>query len=390
MINTANFKTKTMFYQKNNESVEDTWVVALDIGYSSVKVISNNADIVFPSYARKIDSPLLNLGESNKTDIQYRNNRTGELWAVGESAQNMIVTGETRDSITELYGRNRYFSDLFKVISEVGMGVGMIANSYGSPKGKKLLIQTGLPPAYLKSDSSLLKEALAGDHSFSIKIGNSNWVTFDFSLTEEDISIMAQPMGTLFSIATDNKGKTVPEAAKYFKSSVLIFDPGFGTLDVFNIRNRMIDSSETFDNLGMKRVFTETSNSILDKYHQEISVPAMQKYLRTGEIKCRDRKTRSTTMAPFGELLEEANKKVCMEALAKIDNIYNGLYDHDYLVITGGTGAAWEHIIREYYSGMETLKIIMGNQNDNLPCFFSNARGYYLYSVGRLKRKASK
>lgn len=386
MINTQSFKTKTLFYQKKNESVGNTWVVALDIGYSAVKVISNNANVCFPSYARKIDSPLLNLGDSNGTDIQYRDNSTGELWSVGAAAQEMISSDETRDSIAELYGRNRYFSDIFKVISEVGMGVGMLNNGYGSPNGKNLIVQTGLPPAYLKSDSSLLKESLAGEHNFSIKIGNKQWVNFEFTLPEENIGIMAQPMGTLFSIATDNTGKSIPEASKYFKSSMLIFDPGFGTLDVFNIRNRMIESTETFDNLGMKRVLSETCDAIMKKYGQEVSVPAMQKYLKTGEIKCRDRKTRSTKMVPFADLLEEANRKVCMEALAKIDNIYNGLYDHDYLVITGGTGSAWNEMIREYYKDMETLTIISGNQNDNLPCIFSNVRGYYLYVVGKLKR----
>jgi plasmid segregation protein ParM len=387
MIYTQNFKTKTIFTERKNESVDGIWTVALDIGYSAVKGFSNNMIYSFPSYCRKMTNQMLAFGETNKTDILYKDNETGETWVVGSAAQDMITSDETRDSIAELYGRNRYFSEIFKVISRVGMGIGMLTNQYDSPNGKKLVVQTGLPPAYLKSDTSLLKEALAGKHNFSIKIGNKQWVSLSYDLPEENIYVMPQPMGTLLSISTDNSGKTIPEASKYFKSSMLIFDPGFGTLDVFKIRNKMIESSETFDNLGMKRVLQETSDRIMDKFHQEVPVPAMQKLLTTGEVKCFDRKNRRTSLESFSDLLEESSKKVCYEALQKVDNIYNNLFDHDYLVITGGTGDAWKNIITEYYSGMESLKIINGNQNDMLPTIFSNVRGYYLYIVNKMKRQ---
>ena len=387
MINTHNFKTKTIFTERKNESVDGIWTVALDIGYSAVKGFSNNMIYSFPSYCRKMTNQMLSFGDTNKTDIMYKDNETGEQWIVGAAAQEMITSDETRDSIAELYGRNRYFSDIFKVISRVGMGIGMLTNQYDTPNGKKLVVQTGLPPAYLKTDTPYLKEALAGHHNFSIKIGNKSWVSLEYDLDEDSIFVMPQPMGTLLSISTDNSGKTIPEAAKYFKSSMLIFDPGFGTLDVFNIRNKMIESTETFDNLGMKRVMQETSNMILDKFHQEVPVPAMQKLLTTGEVKCFNRKERKTTMNDFSDLLEKASEKVCYEALQKVDNIYNNLIDHDYLVVTGGTGDAWKAMITEYYSGMDSLKIISGNQNDMLPTIFSNVRGYYLYIVNKMKRQ---
>jgi plasmid segregation protein ParM len=151
----------------------------------------------------------------------------------------------------------------------------------------------------------------------------------------------------------------------------------------------MVASHETFDNLGMKRVFQETADLIMERHKQEVSVPVMQKLLTTGEVKCFNRHERKTTLIPFGDLLEEANEKVCLEALQKVDNIYNNLIDYDYLVITGGTGDAWRNIITEYYSGMESLKIIIGNQNDMLPTIFSNVRGYYLYIVNKMKRQAA-
>ena len=171
MFSTSNFKTKTTFIERKNESLENAWAVALDIGYSAVKGYSSNSVYSFPSYARKLTGQLLGFADVSANDILYKNNATGETWIVGASAQEMITTDETGDSLAELYGRNRYFSELFKVIAEVGMGLGMMTNTFGSPNGKPLMLQTGLPPAYLKSDSSLLKESLGGEHNFSVKVG---------------------------------------------------------------------------------------------------------------------------------------------------------------------------------------------------------------------------
>ena len=390
MIETSNFKTKTIMLKRKNEMVDDAWGVALDIGYSSVKGFSPNSIYCFPSYARKITNDSVAFGAPNYNDIQYRDSATGEVWAVGATAQDMITSDDSNDSIAGLYGRNRYFSPMFKVIARVGLALGMTANDFGSPEGKNLVLQTGLPPAYLKSDTDLLKEALSGMHDFEVKIGNKPWVSYSFNLPEENIGVMAQPMGTLLSIATDNRGKLIHEGKKYFSSGVLIFDPGFGTLDVFNIRNRYIESYETFDNLGMKRVLKETTDGIFKKYETEITIPAMQKYLEDGFVKVTTREKgsnrRKVTKEPFADILEESSKKICLEALDIIDTIYNNLVDHDYLVITGGTGAAWKDIIMDRFADIETLTIIEGNQNDNLPYIFSNVRGYYMYQYSKLKQ----
>ena len=114
-------------------------------------------------------------------------------------------------------------------------------------------------------------------------------------------------------------------------------------------------------------------------------------YLNTAGKRCLKSldpaETREWWLNDFSDLLEKANEKVCYEALQKVDNIYNNLIDHDYLVVTGGTGDAWKSIITEYYSGMDSLKIINGNQNDMLPTLFSTVRGYYLYIVNKMKRQ---
>lgn len=385
MINTCDFKTKNCCIDRKNEMVDGYWGMAIDIGYSGVKGFSPNKVFCFPAYARKTDQEVLSIGNVNNDCIQYRDDETKAVWVVGASAIEMLDVSDTRDSVNAVFGRNRYFSEMFLVIARTSIAIGMMDNEYGNSKGKKLVIQTGLPPAYLRSDTPLIKEALAGTHKFSIKIGNSKWINYDFTLAENSIWIMPQPMGSLVSVSSNSDGSHIPEAAQYFNKKMLIFDPGFGTLDIFNINRGRIDSYETFDDLGMKRVMIETTNTIFEYYHTEIPVLALQKFLDEGTIRCFDRKAHKATKRPFGEILEKKSKEVCQEALARIDNIYNNFIDHDFFVVTGGTGEAWYPYIKEYFKDMDTLHIIPGNQNDNLPYVFSNVRGYYLFLLTNLR-----
>lgn len=384
-IKTNDFKTKTMCIERENPSVGNYWGMALDIGYSGVKGMSPNKVFCFPSYARKTTQQMLSLGTLEDDNIQYKDGVTGDIWLVGPAAIDIMDSDDTNDSMNSLFGRNRYFSELFMVLARTGMALGLIKNNYGASDGKNIVVQTGLPPAYLKSDTPLIKEALSGNHVFSLKIGNSHWINFNFTLSENHIKVMPQPMGTLISVASNMDGSNIPEAVNYFKKKLIIFDPGFGTLDIFNISNGFIDTFETFDDLGMKRVMKETSDKIFEQYQTEIPVLAMQKYLKEGQIRRFDRKQRKTTMEPFADILEKESKAICMEALARIDNTYNNFINHDYFVVTGGTGEAWYSYIKEYFKNMNTLTIIPGNQNDNLPYIFSNARGYYIYLLKHLE-----
>lgn len=377
------FKTKTNIYNRKNEFISDAWGIALDIGYSAVKGFSPNKVFCFPAYAKKV-STAPSLGNANETDIIYTDNKTGDIWMVGEAGQKLM---DSKANQSILYGRNRYFAPLFRVISAVGLGIGLAGNEYGNYEGKRLVVQTGLPPAYIKSDTELLKEALAGEYDFTLKVGNNKPLIFKFILRKEDIFVMPQPMGTLFSIATAANGSQIMEAKKYFNSNLLIFDPGFGTLDIFNIRNRYIESYETYDDLGMKEVFERTVEKIYKKYQTEVSVSSLQNYLNTGEITVFDREKRKTETKSFANILQEENRAVCSEALKRIDTLYDNLVEYKYLVVTGGTGVAWLPFIKEYYGEMSTLNIISGNQNDTLSSVFANVRGYYMYLFGKMRKE---
>ncbi len=388
-IDTKRFKTRTVFKQRDNGDTGDKWCVALDIGYSAVKIFSPNIAAMFPAYAKKEASNYI--GQINGNIILYKDLDTGECWTVGDDAQERIDVRDAGDSEAALYGRERYQTPLFKVLVETGLALGSIPTKENGPGGKEIFVQTGLPPRYLKADRGMLSEVISGRHHFSIRLGSNEEIEYDFTVKPENVDVISQPMGTLFSVIMNNRHELVENADDYFKKNVVIFDPGFGTLDIFPIRSHHVEGSETFDNLGMKRVLSETARAINEKYGQEISVPAMQKYLGRGVFRYQKRENGKmvTKDIAFGDILKEKNAAVCMEALGRLEQVVP-LAEYDCLVITGGTSAAWKDIIKDYFSGMSTLEIISGNQNDDLSFAFANVRGYFMYRYSLLKGQEAK
>lgn len=393
-MDTREYRTRTIFKEADNHPLKNGyWPIGLDIGYSSVKVFGPNAVVCFPSYAEENQTDI-HIGIGNNQD----NNKNitfigddGVVWNVGAVAQDSLSVSDTNHGSLAMYGRTRYYDPMFRVLAMVGIAAGLRKNQFGDPTGKKVLLQTGLPPRYITSDTYMILDILKGHHHFKVSFCGGPLEEFDFTLEEADISVTDQPMGTLFSIAMDKNMNLVPDAIKYFTSRVLILDPGFGTFDTFPVIKQSInrDNCQTFDNLGMKQVLKETAEEVLKRYHFEIPVPSMQRYLETGEVIKRE--GMRTSYVRFDDILEECSRRVCDRALKKIVEIYNPSYEFDYLVITGGTGAAWSNFIRqnEYFMYADTIKLIAGNQGDpSYPYLFSNVRGYYLYLYGRAAAKA--
>lgn len=385
MTKTSDFRTKTDFIARANGHIKGTWEIAIDLGYSAVKVFSPNMIARFPSYAKRIDNDFAFAGVTPTDAIRYKNLDTGEMWLVGAIAQNIMASGDTSDSEAALYGRERYTNAMFKVIAETGLGLGMVSNEFGSPEHDKIVIQTGLPEKYM-DDAEDLKEFLSGTHHFAIQIGNGPWQSFNLNISEEDVYIMSQPKGTLFSICTKSDGSFHPDAAKYLSSSIIVFDAGFGTLDIFPISSGTVGHGETFSDLGMKRILQETQKEIKSVYNADIPVPTMQKHLETGKVRTIDKRKFKSREYSFGDILETANAKICDEAINRTAGALN-LLDYNYLIVTGGTGAAWYDHITEKFKDFDTLTIIKGNQNDELPFVYANVRGYYFYRFNKLMQQ---
>lgn len=388
MINTNDYRTKTFFLERENASAENAWVIGLDAGYSSVKCISPNIVCSFPSIARPLKGTGF-IGSLPDECIRYRNLENGQEWIVGQMAQDTLSDGDTTISERALYSRDRYENPMFKVLIETGIGLSCMTNRYGSPGKKEIIIQTGLPLEYIEEGGSAVRDAvdsdrqrlldvIAGEHAFSLRIGQGPETRFAITIDPKNVYTISQPRGTLFSAAIDSAGRPLKNAADLFSKKGIVFDVGFGTLDIFSLKNNTVDGGQTWPDLGMRAVMAETSRLIREREGLQIPVPALLKYLEDGKVRLH--KGRVSKDVPFAAHLEEASRKICREAVDRLFATYP-MYEYDYMIVTGGTGDAWKDYIREELKDMETLKVMNGDANDTLPMIFANVRGFYLYRL---------
>ena len=172
-MNSQDFMTKTQYISRDNKSpADDVYLIAMDIGYSAVKVFSPEAVAMFPSYAVR-DTGYGTAGTLTSDYIRYENLDTGEKWFVGNMAQDGLSDDDTSVSETSLYGRDRYRDPMFAVIAETGLGIACMY-SKGIYKNRKVCLQTGLPPRYTgkgSPDARDLTDLLSGTHRFSLRLG---------------------------------------------------------------------------------------------------------------------------------------------------------------------------------------------------------------------------
>lgn len=126
MINTKDFKTKSEILEKSmprilgNNQHKGKTIVAIDGGYSAVKGVSPNKVFRYPSFAKKAPQTLEIVGKVNATDLQYRDNITGEVWLVGASAETMLEQGDIEATTDDsLYTRYRYDRKIEEEINEL-------------------------------------------------------------------------------------------------------------------------------------------------------------------------------------------------------------------------------------------------------------------------------
>lgn len=378
---TSRFKTKSEIIERKmpkingNNQYKGRTIIALDGGYSSVKGASPERVFMFPSYAKKAPSNLEVVGKVSENDIMFRNNVTGDVWLVGQSAETMMDQTD-HESITDasLYTRYRYDSDMYKVLMATGMALGL----WGTPEGNEVYLQTGLPSAYKKTDSPKLITALSGDYDISIKIGSKPWSKFDFTLSPDHINVMEQPMGTLCSIAYANGEKT-DFGVEVMSSNSLILDIGFGTEDIFSVRKGYSSESKTYSDTAMRAVFDEVIKEIQKDFPVEVKIFELQNCLEEGKVPYFDVTEFKMNYIPFSDILEKANETLCEKSIMRMMQDYQNLQNYRFLIITGGTGESRFNKIKQKLSVIPSLSVLPGNMNvPDLPYVYSNVIGYYM------------
>ena len=379
-MNTKKFRTRQEFHGEEHPTLKNYAIIGLDAGYSAMKVFHEKGYFSFPSYIRKIEDNTLVI--SNEKDIIYHDMETDEKYILGYSAQEMVTSTETNDTYSEMYARKRYRTTSFKILCNAAIGIAVM----NKLDGREIFLQTGLPSSYEDADRPDIIKTLSQPAHFRLQIGNKPWKEIKFEIKRENINVVPQPAGSLYSVMIDNEGKYVSGAKDMLLGNCLVMDIGFGTVDFYGIKGRAIACKESTDEMGMRQVLQNTCKRIMNQYNEDIRIHALQKDLSTGYFTYLNEDEMKTDEIEISPMLEEANEEVFHEAMEKAKSITSAFRDYKYLIVTGGTGAAWLEKIQDYLSGMHTLRIIPGNVNDNKSMIYSNVRGYYLYRYSLCKK----
>lgn len=366
-------------------------ILAIDIGYSAVKVYSENGSLAFPSYVKKHEGEFV---VPDDADILYRENESSDVYVIGYNAQKMATPIDATDSESELYGRKRYFSSSFKAIYRAALAQGIRKKE----DSREIFIQTGLPSAYVKGDTPNIQKVMSGIHSFDLKIGKEPWQHYSYTIKEENVAVIPQPMGTFYSVITQNDGNfsngksdaSIPGFKEIFYKNVLVMDVGFGTFDFYAIKNRTAETDKKVskNDVGMKAVLSEVSKEIMERYGQDIPVSSLQNYLETGTIEVFDEEAMTSDYKSIKDIVEKANDIVFERAFEQAKAATSSFAGYDYIIITGGTGEAWFEKFAEKLKGLKTVKLIPGNIIDHNSMIYSNVRGYYMLAYQKSLKAA--
>lgn len=391
-METIAFKTRSEILDRKmpcvhgNNQYRGKTVVALDGGYSALKGVSPERTFIFPSYAKRIDKELEAVAAVKNFDIQYRDNVTGEIWLVGQSAM-ALMDRDDLESTTDasLYTRYRYNSDVFRVIMSTGLAIGCIGAG-----DNEIFLQTGLPAAYKDRDEGKIIEALSGDYDISLKLGAREWIDFKFEMPADHIFVMEQPQGTLCACAYGTEGPT-KMGLDLLRSNTIILDIGFGTEDIFSIRAGYKNGHQTYSDTGMRSVFDETLKELARNYPIETKIFELQNFLEDGKLPFFNPDTFSMEEVAFGSVLERKNKELCEKSIRRLMQDYDNLMGYKYLIVTGGTGECRFEQIKDMLKGIPSITVLPGNlSHTELAFSYSNVLGYYAFRHAKLKKMEAK
>lgn len=367
-------------FQSLDCPVSSILLCGIDIGYSGIKIQSPCNASTIPSIVVKArnDSPLL----MNAEDIRYRDER-GQIWYVGSLAKKTLLYGSTAVKPTTLLGRQRVQSEDFMVQIRVGL---FFAKLRDLPEGgydideRSMKVQTGLPPEFILQDSETLMNKFVGEHRYSVKIGKRPWVNVNIKLESRDVHICKQPFGTLMASVISEAGVMTNPAL--LKKNVLILDAGFHTTDTYHfIQGAKEGASLTWENYSMQEVYQRTCNNILNASgnRADVSVYNLEKAFDSGIIHYGPKKEPYDFKKDFYSNL----RAVCNELLQELNAAYDNMINVDVVLLTGGTGAAWERSIRDFYKDTKALDIILAGEGREASR--ANVRGYYNLLISRFR-----
>ncbi len=333
-------------------------IVGVDIGYGYTKATSGTSEVVFPSVVGKAER------------IRYESDF--DRSAAGQSRQIAVITAEGDRFVGELallqsrvrwtlLDRSRVQDPSARLLflSALSELVGLTSEK------NNFRIVTGLPTQWY-ADREKVIEQLSGKHV--LRRVNGRQVVQRFSV--DDVLVVPQPFGSLFSTILDPNGKLVNQDLA--RGRLGIIDIGTFTTDYVLVDTlRYIEKGSGSISTAMSRAYQLIGRSILDMFALDLRLHEVDRAVRRGYVTI------------FGEqreivwLVEPVLDAIAEEVLAQAGTLWGDGRDLKAVLVTGGGAVVLGERIRRRYPHARVL--------EDAP--MANVRGFERY--GHRKWKAT-
>ena len=312
-------------------------ILAIDIGYGSVKVIYGYSDNTIKNQF-KFTSVVAVTGKDeyikDKRIVEYKD----KSYYVGEDA--LQFPSDALIDITE-FKNLIYFAPLF--VYTAIKKIGEIPDT----------IVCGLSKAQLQ-------------YSLAFKEAIQNFRVNDEEFNFENVYILPQGAGSKITI--DNYGVDFPNKQQEFTglSNYVGVDIGFNTIDIFLVTNGKTSPYlfKGIENEGVMKIAQKISEFIKKEYNKDISLHEAKEVLDNGFFKLRG------TKYDLSSIIKGIKEVYLKELLNLIEEYFNNALDKsDYVFLSGGGSA--------FLNDSEDKKIRTPKSNFE----YYNAIGFYLYGL---------
>lgn len=290
-------------------------IVGIDVGFGFTKAFNGTNSVIFKSI----------IGDS--TEIQFNS-----CLGVDESASNLHVTldgnsyfignyAELQSNVREYtLDQGKLLSDFVKILAVTAAGVCCENNT-------PLNVVSGLPVGFLKRDYKRFADQITGRHEITFHNQGGKDVTKKIHINK--IHMIPQPVGSIFNLIMDDKGRINDKALSMQKLGVV--DIGFRTTD-FSIFDHLqyVERSSTTMDTGISKCFSVISNKLRQESGVSIELYRMFKFIESGMLKIRGKEYNISNL----------KKRVYTHAASAIASDVNRLWEDDWdidsIILSGG------------------------------------------------------
>lgn len=341
---------------------------ALDLGNRQVKLMSEKATKVLPSY-------FVNATEYGKRDVLAlvkKEEQTTHDYISGRDSDFTYVWGTgldvSRKRVTDTLDFNRRYDTLeFKVLADLSLAELARDFSESTTNTIDVAVVTGVPTDDYDDDETIkhIRNALIGVHSASID-------GIDHFVHVRSVDVLRQTVGTAIDVMVDAVGD-IKDDNDIEDGYIGVVDVGGGTIiiNAFDKMNLDTKNSVQLED-GSYSLFTEIRNRIIDKGYK-ISEHEVEKFIRAGNDK------EVYTWSPNGRVTLDLSEMIMKERKIYTRNIaqsvkstFKAMSSMRKIYVTGGTANL---LIKDEFTRVIKIAHFVNNSET------ANVRGYYKYGL---------